>query len=135
MGDGVLSDKGSTKSLFRDYLRTQNTETIGRYAGQITHSSSNGKILQDLTNILGERMGFRVEHGRYVGAKNVIGFDGFWQDNSNHLVVEVKTTDSYRINTQTLLRYSESLKDERSLSSVPPVLIVVGRIDVGDLEA
>lgn len=135
MGDGVLSDKGSTKSLFRDFLRIQNTETIGYYARQITHSSSNGKILQDLTNILGERMGFSVEHGRYVGTKNVIGFDGFWQDGLNHLIIEVKTTDSYRINTQTLLKYSERLKGERNLSSDPLVLIVVGRIDIGDLEA
>jgi hypothetical protein len=77
-----------------------------------------------------------VQNGRYQGIVNQVGFDGLWFDGTHHILVEVKTTDAYRINLDTISAYSEKLNTE---SGAPKkefsLLIVVGRQDTGDLEA
>jgi len=66
-----------------------------------------------------------------------IGFDGLWSAPDGYqLVAEVKTTDSYRINLDTLAGYRSALVDAGKLSRhKSSLLIVVGRQDTGDLEA
>jgi len=57
-----------------------------------------GQVLQDLVNELGRRLEYDVTNGRYQGTTNAVGFDGIWRDPSGHgLVIEVKTTDAYRL--------------------------------------
>jgi len=51
------------------------------------------------------------------------------------IVAEVKTTDAYRINLDTVTRYREALIATGKLMKESSVLIVVGRQDTGDLEA
>ncbi len=95
-----------------------------------------GEVLQDCVNEMGRRLTYQVTNGRYAGVRNDIGFDGLWFDGSRHLVIEVKTTDAYRINLDTITNYGTKLKQSNAL---PPenisTLIVVGRQDTGDLEA
>lgn len=75
-------------------------------------------------------------NGVYRGRVNKIGFDGIWQSPSGQtIVVEVKTSDTYRINLDTLLHYRNKLVDESQVGAGSPVLLVVGREDTGDLEA
>jgi hypothetical protein len=62
--------------------------------------------------------------------------DGLWVDSNGHsLVTEVKTTDAYRINLDTVTEYREALITTGKVTKESSVLIVVGRQDTGDLEA
>jgi len=75
--------------------------------------------------------------GRYRGATNANGFDGLWTtDDGDAILVEVKTTDAYRVSLETtagyrrkLIRGGEIAEDKSS------ILYIVGRDDTGDLEA
>jgi hypothetical protein len=59
-----------------------------------------------------------------------VGFDGHWQSPSGfHLVVEVKTSETYPIKTVTLLGYIQTLISERQIPDEDHALglYVVGR--------
>ena len=63
--------------------------------------------------------------------------DGLWRSPEGHsLIVEVKTTDAYRVTLNTIAGYQKQLggADEIDLEQ-SSILIVVGRQDTGDLEA
>lgn len=93
-------------------------------------------VLQDLINELGRRLDYNVENGRYQGTSNAIGFDGIWVSPENHsIVVEVKTTDVYRISLETIAAYREKLRSAGRIGGSSSILIIVGRDDTGELEA
>jgi hypothetical protein len=96
-----------------------------------------GLALQDIINQIGSRLGFKVRNGLYRGKTNEIGYDGIWTSNEGHsIVVEVKTTDAYRINLDTIANYRNKLIEKQEIDkSKSSILIVVGREDTGDLEA
>jgi hypothetical protein len=60
-----------------------------------------------------------------------------WEASDGHaVVVEVKTTDAYRIDLNTVANYRRTLiKSEKLSEEHSSILIVVGRQDTGDLEA
>lgn len=99
--------------------------------------TNSGFALQDIVNQIGRRLGFEVEDGLYQGNKNDIGFDGLWKfPSDHHVVVEVKTTDVYRIDTDRIAEYRRRLiADQKITEEDSSILIVVGRDDTGDLEA
>ena len=67
-------------------------------------------VLQDLINELGRRLDYEVINGRYHGVVNDIGFDGTWLSPEGHsIVLEVKTTDAYRISLDTIAGYRGKL--------------------------
>ena len=75
---------------------------------------------------------------RYKGVKNAIGFDGIWKapfSESNHIVLEVKSTDAYRISLDTIANYRQKLVEEKTINQPSSILIVVGREDTGELES
>lgn len=138
-GQGKLQDGNSTCAEFREFLGLISSEMLCRYADECLNSKfeDSGFALQDVVNHIGQRLGFRVEYGRYRGVKNEIGHDGLWRFPDNHSVVaEVKTTDTYRIDSDRIADYRKKLiscgEIEEEKSSI---LIVVGRQDTGDLEA
>lgn len=93
-------------------------------------------VLQDLVNELGRRLDYKVTNGRYQGTVSTIGFDGLWHSPENHdIVVEVKTTDAYRISFDTIAEYRRKLITEGKVGQNASILIVVGREDTGELEA
>ena len=138
-GDGNLTDGSITSDEFRAFLKGISTDLIQRYADQCLKDSFNGSgfVLQDIVNQIGHRLGFKVEYGRYRGVSNQIGYDGLWQlPNGHNIVIEVKTTDAYRIDLNKLAEYRKNLiKNETVEEKESSVLIVVGRKDTGDLEA
>ena len=92
--------------------------------------------MQDLVNELGRRLDYQVANGRYQGTTNAIGYDGIWASPDGHgIIVEVKTTDAYRISLDTIARYREGLIKANQVAANSSVLIVVGREDTGELEA
>ncbi|HEX3856184.1 MAG TPA: hypothetical protein VHY30_02675 [Verrucomicrobiae bacterium] len=138
-GDGKLRDGGAASKEFRDFLALVPSNFLSRYANDcLTDKFDNsGLALQDVINEVGTRLGFRVEQGRYRGTQGEIGFDGLWiSPDENGLVVEVKTTDAYRIDLETVATYRRNLiADGRIKQTNCSILIIVGRTDTGDLEA
>ena len=137
-GDGKLADNSKCQLELREYLSEASTDSLAEYASYCLETSftKSGQVLQDVVNELGRRLEYTVENGRYQGVKNAIGFDGIWQDDDQRsLVVEVKTTDAYRLSLDTVVNYRVSLIKEGRISEISSVLIVVGRTDTGELEA
>ena len=93
-------------------------------------------VLQDLVNEMGRRLDFKVTNGRYQGTTGEIGFDGLWKGpEGNDLIVEVKTTDAYRISLDTIAAYRTRLQEQGTVGKNTSILLIVGREDTGELEA
>jgi len=137
-GDGKLRDGSTASAEFRKFLTLQPPKNLARYANQCLEESfpKSGFVLQDVVNEIGRRLGYKVTNGIYQGKVNQVGLDGLWDDGKTEIIVEVKTTDAYRISLDTLFGYGEKLKANGNTIEKPrQCLIVVGRQDTGDLEA
>lgn len=138
-GEGKLRDGSIASSDFREFLSHVSSDILCQYAENCLSNSftDSGLALQDIINQVGKRLGFDVEDGRYRGNKNSIGNDGLWLFPSGHyVVIEVKTTDTYRIDSNILAEYRKKLIASQKISEEKSsILIVVGREDTGDLEA
>jgi hypothetical protein len=138
-GTGQLRDGSVSSVEFREYLSKIPSSVLSRYADECLKESFDGSglALQDVINQVGSRLGFLVDYGRYRGSTSQIGFDGIWRFPSGHaVIVEVKTTDTYRIDLNTIAAYRQALLDRGDISEdLSSILIVVGRQDTGDLEA
>lgn len=138
-GDGKLKDNNVTSLEFRELLDQVPSTLLKQFADNcLTEKFDDGGFaLQDIINQIGARLGFIIENGLYRGKQNDIGFDGIWTSTEGHsIVLEVKTTDAYRINLDTLAVYRQKLTDQSRIDKVKSsILIVVGRQDTGDLEA
>lgn len=138
-GDGKLADGNSSSSEFRAFLGQIPSEMLVRYTTECLVQSFNGSglVLQDIVNEAGARLGFKITPGRYRGVVGQLGFDGLWESADGHsIVVEVKTTDAYTIDLNTIANYRRRLVKEGTISEEhSSVLIVVGRDDTGALEA
>jgi len=138
-GDGNLKDNSHCSSELREYLgQVQSTTRLATYIEHCLTSSfsKSGFVLQDLVNELGRRLDFKVENGRYQGTPAAVGYDGIWTAPELHsIIVEVKTTDTYRISLDTVAAYRQKLRDMGRVAGSCSILIVVGREDTGELEA
>jgi hypothetical protein len=98
------------RERFRRFLQENVTE-VGSLRDYVEVCLRNpgdqyNRALQDLVNHLGHFLGFEVTFGRYQGVKGHIGFDGHWKSPTGfHVVVEVKTTETYAIKAATLVGY------------------------------
>jgi hypothetical protein len=137
-GNSILRDGSDCSHELRTYLTQVPSAALARY---IDYCLSNafkvgGIVLQDLVNEIGRRLDYEVVNGRYQGTPNHIGYDGVWKSpEGNHLVLEVKTTDAYRIPLDTIAAYRTRLIAADQLTATSSILIVVGREDTGELEA
>ena len=137
-GDGDVRDDSDCSHELREYLSRISSDKLFDHVDHCLSSSFNcsGHVLQDVVNELGRRLGYNVECGLYRGKTNAINFDGVWEEPSGpQIVVEVKTSDAYRINLDTVANYRECLIRETRISHISSILLVVGRQDTGDLEA
>jgi len=137
-GDGVLKDGSACSLELRGFLSQVPSAKLAEYTEGClnTHFPKGGMVLQDLVNELGRRLDYKVANGRYQGVINSIGNDGVWASPEGHsLVVEVKTTDTYRIALDRIAEYREKLSKVGELTPSSSILIIVGREDTGELEA
>lgn len=138
-GDGKLLDGQSSSLEFRQLLAIIPSRFLSTYTDQCLSEafSDSGFALQDIINEVGSRLGFKVTNGRYRGISKEIGYDGLWHFPSRHtVIVEVKTTDAYRIDLDTIAGYRKALIRSEAINELQSsILIVVGRKDTGDLEA
>jgi len=137
-GSGKLTDNSQTSIDFREYLRVAKSDRLIKYLqSSLTEKFDAAPlVLQDVVNEFGRRLDYVVENGLYRGKVNAIGFDGLWTDSDGRsIILEVKTTDTYRINLDTIAGYRDALVTSDKVPKDSSVLIVVGRQDTGDLEA
>lgn len=138
-GDGKLKDGNATSEEFRAFIGLIPSTTLSHYATECLEAKfeDSGLALQDIVNQAGKRLGFQVNDGRYRGVRNDNGNDGLWiSPDGDQIVVEVKTTDAYRIDLEKIAGYRRSLIKQDTISEErSSVLIVVGREDTGGLEA
>ena len=137
-GDGDVRDNSDCSHELREYLSRISSDKLFEHVDHCLSSSFNcsGHVLQDVVNELGRRLGYNVECGLYRGKTNAINVDGVWEEPSGpQIVVEVKTSDAYRINLDTGANYRECLIRDTRISELSSILLVVGRQDTGDLEA
>jgi hypothetical protein len=137
-GDGALKDGSECSKELRAFLSEVNSEKLSTYVERCLTAAFNkgGMVLQDLVNELGRRLDYKVTNGRYQGTPKEVGFDGLWVSPEGHsIVIEVKTTDAYRIPLNTIAQYREKLSKSGQLLTSSSILIVVGREDTGELEA
>jgi hypothetical protein len=137
--DGKLGDGTAASAELRDFLTHVPSSELSRFAGQCLTDgfAESGFALQDIVNEIGSRLGLKVEPGRYRGSKNVSGHDGIWRTTDKRaIVVEVKTTDAYRIDLDSIAGYRERLAEDGHVDQErSSLLIIVGRQDTGGLEA
>ncbi|GIW70818.1 MAG: hypothetical protein KatS3mg102_0360 [Planctomycetota bacterium] len=136
---GKLDDcpgEDTPRQRFRRFLRSQvgDVGLLRDYVQECLQASEEqyNKALQDLVNRLGELLGFEVEYGRYRGIRGEVGFDGLWTSPSEfHVVVEVKTTETYAVSTKTLVGYVDELISARRIPSWDKAigLYAIGRRD------
>lgn len=138
-GSGQLLDDGDCSQEFRAFLSSVPSANLPMYADQCVLQSfkDSGFALQDIVNEIGSRIGATVTHGRYRGSGKHLGFDGLWVFPNGHaIIIEVKTTDAYRIDLNTIAKYRRTLIDTNTINEAnSSMLLVVGRQDTGDLEA
>lgn len=138
-GSGKLRDGGDASVEFRDFLSVVPSPSLSQFADECltTRFDDSGLALQDVVNEIGQRLGFEVDHGVYRGTADKVGYDGIWKsEDGKSIVIEVKTTDAYRIDINKVAGYRESLVSAGSLrADDSSILIIVGRQDTGDLEA
>jgi hypothetical protein len=137
-GSGDLRDNSSCSEELRSYFTQVASEKLAEYIERCldSHFPRSGYALQDLINELGTRLEYRVTNGRYQGTVNSIGYDGIWvSPEGQTIIVEVKTTDAYRISLDTIAGYREKLLSAGQIKLPASILIVVGREDTGELEA
>jgi hypothetical protein len=138
-GAGKLLDGSECSSELRAFLAMVSSSALGAYADQCLTGSfpDSGFALQDIINEVGTRLGAEVTSGRYRGKSTELGFDGLWTfPNGQSIVIEVKTTDAYRIDLNTIADYWKALVEEKAIKEESSsMLLIVGRQDTGDLEA
>lgn len=137
-GDGVLVDDSECARELRHYLRNISAEKLFEHVEYCLSNSfdRSGYVLQDIVNELGRRLDYEVADGLYQGRSNRIGYDGIWRSPDGHaIVLEIKTSDAYRINLDSVASYRTKLMESGQLTAKSSILLVVGRSDTGDLEA
>ncbi|MGE4195274.1 MAG: hypothetical protein AB7E51_17965 [Pseudodesulfovibrio sp.] len=137
-GDGNLKDGSDASVELREYFAQVSIEKLGEYVEFCLSYPFNdsGFVLQDLVNELGNRLEYDVDWGRYRGVKGKVGADGVWRAPEGvDVIVEVKTSDSYRINLDVIAGYRDQLASEEVIGKKSSILLVVGRQDTGDFEA
>nr|WP_321182246.1 hypothetical protein [Methylobacterium sp. Leaf122] len=137
-GDGNLRDNSPCSKEIREYFRGAASSKLSEYVEQCLSSKleKGGMILQDLINELGRRLDYIVTNGRYQGVSGEVGFDGLWAaPEGGSVIVEVKTSDAYRVSLDTIIGYRARSISQKLSPAETSVLIVVGRQDTGELEA
>jgi hypothetical protein len=134
LDDAVGTD--TARERFRRFLKENATEVgaLRDYVEECVRAKGDqyNRALQDLANYIGDFLGFEVIFGRYHGVQGEVGFDGHWISPTGfHVVVEVKTSETYAIKTAAIVGYVDALISEKKIPNWDSALglYVVGRPD------
>lgn len=80
------------RTLIRDWKLQDLGEVLKHCAERAGQGTKHGYIFQDTINVLGERLGFKVQYGPHGPG----GADGIWETNGTKLVVESKVSSFWK---------------------------------------
>ena len=141
-GDGKLRDDNATSREFRDLLGHIQLPEIRAYAVECINSTANnfpenGRVLQDIVNQVGKRLGFEVEDGRYGrGTPDAPSYDGVWKlPDKRVIVVESKLNAAFAMDLDQVARYRLHLIASHPVltDDLVSVLLVAGHGNMGNL--
>ena len=141
-GDGKLRDDNATSREFRDLLGHIQLPEIRAYAEECLDSAhsnfaESGRVLQDIVNQVGKRLGFEVEDGRYYrGTADAPSYDGIWKlPDKRVIVVESKLNATFAMQLNQVARYRLRLVASHPdlTDDLVSVLLVAGRGDMDNL--
>jgi hypothetical protein len=137
---GELNDnpgEQTPRERFRRFLE-ENINKAGQIRDYVQECLRNtedqyNRALQDLVNHIGKLLGFKVTPGRYKGVQGEVGYDGLWESQKTgfFIVIEVKKTEVYTIDTLTVIGYVDALISKKIIKSWDDALglYVVGQYD------
>jgi hypothetical protein len=138
--DDSLGEENA-RTRFRAFLKSTVTES-----GQLRDfvedcrrhpDEQHGRALQDLVNLIGEFLGFEVTAGRYQGTSQHVGHDGLWKSPKGlHVVVEVKSSETYPVPLDVLRSYMTRLTEEGVIPDIGQALglYVIASPDPGNAQ-
>ena len=141
-GDGKLRDNNATSREFRNLLAHIQLPEIRAYAVECINSTANnfpenGRVLQDIVNQVGKRLGFEVEDGRYGrGTPDAPSYDGVWKlPDKRVIVVESKLNAAFAMDLDQVARYRLHLIASHPVltDDLVSVLLVAGHGNMGNL--
>ena len=127
-GDGKLRDGNNASREFHEFLSQIPNQTLCRYVDECLKEAlpDGGLVLQDLVNEIGIRLGFSVSYGRYRSSPSQISYDGLWHFPDEHdVIIEVKTTDAYRIDLEKIAEYRQALIDDETVKERSSSILIV----------
>ena len=134
---GDLKDNQPSAQKFRNFISSSDISRSDLEAWVKECLEKTGpnfnRALQDIVNCIGERLGFQVDYGLYVGRGEAIGYDGKWTspDAKIQLVVDTKKSGAYSIDPGQIGEYIQQLS--RNLGGAEAIygLFVVGEEQPG----
>ncbi len=132
-----LSAGGAGSSTLRSLLAEASWEELNEVVQETLtiKGTAAAFVLQDCVNVMGQRLGFEVEFGRYRGTQGKSGHDGLWKSKRGwQLVIEVKKTGAYQIDPKTIVSYIDGLQQERKVAANAVGLYVLGSHESDVLE-
>jgi hypothetical protein len=127
---GDLKDNQPSAQKFRSFISSSDVsrtdlKTWMNECLEKTGSNFN-RALQDIVNCIGERLGFQVEYGLYVGRGEAIGYDGKWSspDAKIQLVIDTKKSGAYRIDPGQIGGYIQQLRTTGEMEDIYGLFVV-----------
>jgi len=120
---GELKDNSPSSEKFRSFISSPDVSRsdLNAWINECLEKAgqSFNQALQDMVNCIGERLGFKVDYGRYERSKDLIEYDGKWvsEEANVQLVVETEKTEAYRINPDQFGGYTEELRKKASINT------------------
>lgn len=130
-----LADGSKGSNTFRALLAKGTTEDLTEVTREalLTKGTPSAYALQDCVNTVGNRLDFKAEFGRYRGTPKETGHDGLWKsETARDFVVEVKKSEAFAIDPQTLVDYMEQLASKGQINEEAIGLYVLGEVKVLD---
>ena len=136
---GDLKDNQPSAQKFRSFISSPDVSRSDLKAWVNECLEKTGpnfnRALQDIVNCIGERLGFQVEYGLYVGRGEAIGYDGKWAslDAKIQLVVDTKKSGAYSIDPDQIGGYIQELSRRPGEVEAIYGLFVVGEEQPGTI--
>ncbi len=129
---GRLSNNNLKIEYFRAWLdEIPSLDEIDKYIEECLSGDGNfpdaPRALQDIVIQIGRRLGFEVEYGKYRGGQDGMNHDGLWRYGKRIVVVEVKTSDTYRIDLDNIAKFREKVISEDIENKDVSILLVLGK--------
>ena len=127
---GDLKDNQPSAQKFRNFISSSDVSMsdLKTWVNECLEKTGPNfnRALQDIVNCIGERLGFQIDYGLYVGRGEAIGYDGKWvsPDAKIQLVVDTKKSGAYRIDPGQIGEYIQQLSSGGEVEAIYGLFVV-----------